>query len=297
MALGLGWLPALGWTQSSDTPVGKQLTILQDDRIKESSGIVGSRNHPNCYWTHNDSGDGPYLFLVDTLGRTRARVHVAGAEAIDWEDIAMLHDPDDDWLIVADIGNARPRKSLMLYGVREPVLNSKANAGLAQQEFEAEVDFKMQVTIPGGPTNYESLAVDPVGRKILLIEKAFLGGRMYEIAIPSDLASQKDIQVQAVSVGKVPVPIATACDVSEDGRQLVVISYQVGFLFQRQFISPNSLESWNAAIAREPLSFSLGRLKQTEAVCFLPDGLRVLVTSEMIPTPVVEITLPLAKTE
>ena len=45
-----------------------QLAVLKDKSIKESSGIAASRNHPDIYWTHNDSGDGPFIYAFDIRG-------------------------------------------------------------------------------------------------------------------------------------------------------------------------------------------------------------------------------------
>src|SRR5258708_2905483 len=38
---------------------------LQDSSITESSGIVASRTTPGLFWTHNDSGDGPFIYSFD----------------------------------------------------------------------------------------------------------------------------------------------------------------------------------------------------------------------------------------
>src|SRR2546427_1152391 len=57
-------------------------------RLTESSGVVASRAHPGILWTHNDSGDGPYLYATDLHGTDRGVVKVTGARNVDWEDIA-----------------------------------------------------------------------------------------------------------------------------------------------------------------------------------------------------------------
>jgi hypothetical protein len=57
--------------------------ILQDSAINESSGIVASRTTPGLYWTHNDSGDGPYIYALDEHGARRGTWRVKGASARD----------------------------------------------------------------------------------------------------------------------------------------------------------------------------------------------------------------------
>jgi hypothetical protein len=71
----------------------RQLGALQDSAINESSGIVASRTTPGVYWTHNDSGDGPYIYALDEHGARRGTWRVKGASARDWEDIAAGRGP------------------------------------------------------------------------------------------------------------------------------------------------------------------------------------------------------------
>jgi hypothetical protein len=70
----------------------KPVARLENRAVTESSGIVASRKNPGIYWTHNDSGDGAYLYAFDREGRDRGRWTVRGATAIDWEDIAIAQD-------------------------------------------------------------------------------------------------------------------------------------------------------------------------------------------------------------
>src|SRR6266568_6264490 len=46
---------------------------FQSPRLVESSGVAVSRAYPGVLWTHNDSGDGPYLYATDLRGPTAAR--------------------------------------------------------------------------------------------------------------------------------------------------------------------------------------------------------------------------------
>src|SRR5687768_8026461 len=66
----------------------RRLAVLKDPAIKESSGLVASRSTPGLYWTHNDSGDGPFIYGFDSRGARKGVWRVAGTSARDWEDIA-----------------------------------------------------------------------------------------------------------------------------------------------------------------------------------------------------------------
>src|SRR5215211_5767835 len=64
------------------------LATVKERAISESSGLVASRQTPDAYWTHNDSGDGPFIYSFDSSGNTLGIFSVNGAQNRDWEDIA-----------------------------------------------------------------------------------------------------------------------------------------------------------------------------------------------------------------
>jgi hypothetical protein len=62
---------------------------LKNPGINESSGLAASRSNPGIYWTHNDSGDEPFVYAFDATGESRGVFRVTGAQARDWEDMAV----------------------------------------------------------------------------------------------------------------------------------------------------------------------------------------------------------------
>src|SRR3954465_12348967 len=78
-------------------PLGR----LRDPAIREASGLVKSRRHPDLYWVHNDSGNPPCLFAVRRDG-TLVRKYTVGVPNVDWEDIAA---DDRGHLYLGEIGN------------------------------------------------------------------------------------------------------------------------------------------------------------------------------------------------
>lgn len=67
--------------------------------LKESSGLVWAGG---SLWTHNDTGDGPYLYKIDTLTNAILQtVTIGGATNVDWEDIAF----DGTNFYAGDFGN------------------------------------------------------------------------------------------------------------------------------------------------------------------------------------------------
>src|SRR5215213_4949521 len=110
---------------SRDYAAPVRLAKLEDGAIDESSGVAASRRNPGLFWTHNDSGDGPFLYAFDRAGGKRGTWRVAGARAFDWEDMAAGPGPQagQAYLYVGDIGdNDRSRREIVVYRVTEPVV-------------------------------------------------------------------------------------------------------------------------------------------------------------------------------
>ncbi len=272
----------------------KEIAVLKDREINESSGLILSQRNADCFWTHNDSGDSPRLFLIHRDGRTIARVKIERATAIDWEDITIATINGSPMLIVGDIGgNALKREHVTLYVISEPQFPFDAKRPLTPIESSVSVEATIEVTFGGGVTNYEGLAVDANATSIVIFEKALLGARVYSIPLPS--LSKKKVNVQATEIGQTSVPYACACDISKDSRSMVVTTYLVGFLFTRRTKANGLLEEWSETFQREPTSFPLPKLRQTEAVCFSADGKSIFLTSEHTPTPLVELKIPVSK--
>ena len=97
--------------------------VIKSARVLEASGVAVSRAHAGVLWTHNDSGDGPYLYATDLQGTDRGAVRVLGAEAFDWEDIALGPCPTraGECVFIGDVGdNIEVRPFVTLYAVPEP---------------------------------------------------------------------------------------------------------------------------------------------------------------------------------
>ena len=109
----------------TQAPYGSPTIIgtIKNSSITESSGLVASRSTPGAYWTHNDSGDGPFIYALNAGGVSRGVFRVTGAQAHDWEDISIGPGPDrsKSYLYIGDIGdNSGARPEIVVYRVAEP---------------------------------------------------------------------------------------------------------------------------------------------------------------------------------
>src|SRR6185295_9973799 len=85
--------------------------------LNEISGMGQSRSNPDIFWVHNDSGDMPRVYAVNRSGKLVGTYRLEGANAEDWEDMAIGPAPGGrSYLYLADIGdNSAQRKSIRVY--------------------------------------------------------------------------------------------------------------------------------------------------------------------------------------
>lgn len=82
-----------------------------------------SRCNPDILWSHNDSGDLPALYAIDTHGHYLGKIDILNARAFDWEDIAVFEMHGKPYLLIADTGdNFSIRPTVSLYVLPEPDL-------------------------------------------------------------------------------------------------------------------------------------------------------------------------------
>lgn len=165
--------------QQAATIVEATLLAAMPRAVRESSGLVISDRYP-VFWTHNDSGDGPVLYAVDSTGAIVGRARIARVKARDFEDLGKGRCPSR-WshepycLYVADTGNNdRSRRVLSIYVLAEP------QPGSDMAEVEAG---RLRFSYPDQRSDVEALAVAPNG-DLLLVSKGRRGGvRGYRIPV------------------------------------------------------------------------------------------------------------------
>jgi hypothetical protein len=267
-----------------------QLATLEDRRIKESSGLAASRRSPGLVWTHNDSGDGPFVYVFDRAGRSRGTWRVEGAQAVDWEDMAAGPGPvqGQSYLYAGDIGdNGREREFIVVYRFPEPEPPAAGAAGTearATQPAEA-----IRLKYPDGAHNAEALLVHPTTGDIYVVTKANASSGVYKLAAPFD---PKAVNTMS-KVGTLRGPdffgtLVTGGDISPDGRRVALCDYAQGYELTLPAGSKDFEEVWR----QTPVALSLGARMQGESVAYRLDGAALLATSENTPTPLFEVVLP-----
>jgi hypothetical protein len=191
----------------------------------ELSGLVLSNS--GVLWTLNDSGDTPRVFGLDRRGRLLREVAVSGAEAVDWEDIAVR----GRTLYVGDIGDngaQRPEVAVYRFGEPGPGITSVAAERIA-------------LRYPDGAHDAEALLVDPRSGAIVIVTKD-VGGESGVYAATSGGNLRKRATLR-LGLGQ----LVTAGDVSGDGRTIALRTYDRAFVWTR-----NGGESLARALVRAP---------------------------------------------
>jgi hypothetical protein len=226
----------------------------------EISGLVVSPTQPGVLWAHNDSGDRARIFALRSDGSLIASLDVPGAEAIDWEDIAV--GPADD-LLLGDIGdNKSVRKVIDIYRVPEP--------RLADGPATTATATRLRLTYPDGAHDAETLLADPRTGEIVIVTKR-LDGRsgVYAGKAPARDAPGETVLRHTGDLRLGFAGLATAGDVSADGRTIAIRTYTALYAWTR-----NPGASLAATLARKPCvgSAQLGREGQGESLALNRDG-------------------------
>ncbi len=241
--------------------------------LRESSGVALSHALPGVLWTHQDSGDGPYLYATNLDGRDLGRFRVTGAQAEDWEDVALGPCPWDEarsCLFIADTGdNEERRETASVYAVPEPrsVGGSDASNATAQAR---QLEYRYQ----NGPRDVEAMFVAGDGSIHL-----FTKGRSQEVEhyTLSAAAWSKRLPLARL-VGELPIGSrmtfgrwVTGAALAPSGQRVAIRTYSEVYVFGFD----------GARLSEEPLSVcSVAAAEpQGEAVDFLNESFLVL-TSE-----------------
>lgn len=225
---------------------------IQSPRLIESSGVAVSRVYPDVLWSHNDSGDGAYLYATDLQGSDRGRLLVAGAFAIDWEDMSLGPCPVPfvlqtrpsrqyaaSCVYLADTGdNLEVRPFVTIYAVPEPEPPGAPGDTLGTTRAAAV----LQVRYPDGAHDVEGVYVSPRDTAVYFVSKGYRRGaaiRVYRVGrsawIPQDstrtIADATLVQELDIRPNREAGRVITSAAVRPDGRVVALRTYSEIYVF------------------------------------------------------------------
>jgi hypothetical protein len=258
-------------------------------RLRESSGLAASRVHRGVFWSHNDSGDGAWLYAFDRSGRSFGRWSVPGARASDWEDIAIGPGPKAgaSYLYIGDIGDNNSKRSFVtVYRVTEPAaLDSEPKRTAAAEPIRLEY--------PDGAHDAEALMVHPKSGDLYIVTKARgsnVDTAVYKAAAPlrrggrTRMKRVAKLDLPNTSVFTLLIGRVTGGDISPDGTRVALCDYLKAWEAEL----PAGARSFDAIWTAKWRDIDTGQRAQGEAIAYRHDGKALLTTSEGNPFPLTE---------
>ncbi|TWR26435.1 hypothetical protein FPZ43_14830 [Mucilaginibacter pallidiroseus] len=263
--------------------------ILSDKEMDETSGIAASTLHPNVYYVHNDSGDTSRFFAIDPQGKLLTTIYYTGSGhghgANDVEDIAVGPGPKKgkSYVYLGDVGDNSSTKSF----VNISRFEEKADWG--KETVAHTAPSTLYLKYPDSPRDCEAIAVDPLEKLLYVITKRWDSVSVYTTPLkftPGDTAVLT-FRTRLFFPGIKPFKWITAADISKDGTQVLVKSYEKVYYWQRK---PNE-PIWQT-LQRPYRELPYKQERQGEAIGFTPDGKGYLTTSEGVYAPIYYYDIP-----
>ncbi|WED28654.1 hypothetical protein L3V77_22175 [Vibrio sp. DW001] len=293
------WVSSCSHLHDYESNSGAIVTgVIEDTNLAESSGLAISKLNTDTLWSHNDSDNSPSLIALDLQGKFRAKVNVQGVENIDWEDMATFKYNEKNYLIIADTGdNFAVRDEYLLHIIQEPLLTKRRYLNPIQVIPEWSISY----TYADGPRDCESIAIDIINKKIILLSKRDEQPILFELTL------NRDTPQVATNLGAVPSfpkpskpkfsfiyllgysSQPTAMDISSDGRFAAVLTYDSAFLYDTK-----GSTDWHTVLSSTPVRYELPTLKQAESLSFGSDNRSIYVTTEHLPAPIITFPVDVA---
>jgi hypothetical protein len=243
---------------------GIAIRTIDNPVLEEMSGLAFSKNHPDKFYTHTDSGGEVAVFVLDSLGNELGVIRLEGVENRDWEDIAVGPGPGGkSYVYVAEIGdNLGVHESVQIFRFPEP------------ETLSGSISLKPEIltfTYPEGAMDAESLMVDPISKDLFIVSKRDEQNTLFRLK-SADFRKENVVAEQLL---KLPFTSATAADISQDGSQILIKNYFKVYYWRRK-----SGESVAEALSKSPELLPYVPEPQGEAVGFQPDGRAFYTISE-----------------
>jgi hypothetical protein len=263
---------------------------ISDPDIDESSGLAASRANPGTYWTHNDSGDGPFIYAFDEKGARRGVWRVNGAKARDWEGIAVGPGPDKSrsYIYAGDIGdNSEHRMEIVVYRLPEPTITAADLQSTKMRPSLTEPADVITLKYPDGSHDSECLLVHPItGDLYVLTKRVFAHTKIFKASAPLDTKSTITMKL----MGKLEIPtrvggVITDGVIAPDGRRVALCDYLQGY----ELVLPDAIVDFDEIWKQQLKTIGMGERQQGEAITYRLDGRALLATSEGTSSPLIEI--------
>lgn len=221
--------------------------------INENSGLVKAWQD-GYYWTHNDGGGNPELYMLNAAGQLFDTLEVKNAINVDWEDLAK---DSKGSLYIGDFGNnLNKRENLSIYK-RSTSTVEKINFKYVDQTFE-----KDEARV------FDCEAFFWFNNSLYLFTKSWeKGKKLTKIYKVPDVAGDYSVAPIDQTLLKTPV---TGADVSPDGTKFALVTYGKIFIY--------GIENQAINFKKPIKCIKIGK-NQTEAIVFENNN-KIIFTNE-----------------
>ena len=250
--------------------LGQEYSLMEKfvlpSEVEETSGLIFLNGK---IITHNDSGDDPNLYEIDTISGTISRIiNITNATHIDWEDISQ----DNTHIYIADVGNNNgDRDNLIIYKILKSDFISSTSVTAEQITFsyEDQTDFTSQ---PNN-SNFDAEAIAVYQENIFIFSKNWVDFKTNAYVIPTATGNYSAEKVSSYdSQGLIT---GVSYNASTDG--FLFCGYNntlIPFLLYVGHNRPSSLDIFGGVPTRIDLidSIFLEQGSQIEGITFFEDS-------------------------
>jgi hypothetical protein len=213
--------------------------------ISENSGLVKAWQD-GYYWTHNDGGGNPDLYMINIEGDVFDTLEIKTATNVDWEDLAKDNKGN---IYIGDFGNNfNNRTDLTIYKKKSSSLE-KITFKYEDQNFNNTKD-----------RFYDCEAFFWANDSLYLFTKSWKKGhKLTKMYVLPDLPGNYTLKPKASIVLKTQV---TSADISPDGTKFALLTYGKIFIF--------GIENHKINFDKPLRCIKIGK-NQTEAIVFEND--------------------------
>ena len=257
---------------------------LYSKLMDETSGLAASGLNPDIYYGHNDSGDTSRFFALTADGKLKTIINYTGDITTklgvrDCEDIAVGPGPvkGKSYVYIGDIGdNSANRKFITVYRAEE-------KRAWGKDSVAHTVPVPLHLKYPDGSKDAEAMMVDPIEKLLYIVTKRGDSVGVYSSPIKYKANDTLTLTFRGrlFFEGIKPFKWVTAADISHDGKQILVKSYERVYYWQRTGNEP----VWQT-LHKAPRELPYKQEKQGEAIAFTPDGKGYYTTSEGVYAPI-----------
>lgn len=247
---------------------------VTDARLPEISGlvVVGDK-----MLAMNDGGDRVAVYLLDSACRV-ADVHTAAVDPYDPEDLAVGRD-GTVWL--ADTGDNRTDRPTVALIALRPTGSTSV----------------YRLTYPDGPHDAEALLLAPDGTPYIVTKEILGVSGVYrplaKLVAGGTVGLGKVSTVSVTLTGTPGGPVGRAGQlmitggaVAADGRRIALRTYTDAYVW------PLTGSDVVSALSARPVRIPLPPSPQGESISFTRDGTQLVVASEVLPSAVTLVPLP-----